>query len=252
MGKNNRKSFWTFLGTQQEKFVFSTLKQAIDHQGDIISRDPISHVKKISVNNSSYYVKIYHRNGKGLRHYFGRGRIRGEWENLLYFKQLEIPTPRLVAYGQQCKLGQFTLGALITEEIESNDLATLAQTDRSLFHNSNWLNRVMTQCAEYTKRLHDHGFVHWDLKWRNILISTTSEPNVYFFDCPLGKIQYGWLRKRGAIKDLACLDKVACVVLSRSQRLRFYKSYTQSPRLKSGQKLTIMRIVNFFAKNETL
>ena len=244
---NNRTSFWDFLGTTQDDTAFSTLEHAVELAGEIISRDPISHVKKISVNNTTYYVKIYHRNGKGLRHYLGRGRIRGEWENLLYFQQLDIPTPRLVAYGQRCKYGQFNLGALITEELKSADLAILAKTKPSLFRNSDWLNRVTDQCADYTKRLHDQGFIHWDLKWRNILVSNDAQPQVYFFDCPLGRKHYSWLRQRGITKDLACLDKVGSKVLSRTQRLNFYKSYQGVDRLNSGHKQYIMQILDFFA-----
>jgi len=250
MGKNNRTSFWTFLGTPNEKSAFHSLQTAVDQQGEIISRDPISHVKKITVNDTIYYIKIYHRNGKGARKHLGRGRIRGEWENLLYFQQLGIPTPRLIAYGHNCYLGQFKLGALITTEIKSNDLATLAKKNRELFKNKVWLSCVLSQCADYTKRLHEQGFVHWDLKWRNILVSTDPIPQVYFFDCPLGRKQYGWLQKRGIVKDLACLDKVAIKTLSRSQRLRFFKLYRGVEQLSSTDKKMVFRILSFFANEE--
>lgn len=250
MGENNRTSFWTFLGTTLEESAFNTLQAAVEQQGKIISRDPVSHVKKINVNDTTYYIKIYHRNGKGVRNHLGRGRIRGEWENLLYFQQLSIPTPRLIAYGHNCHLGQFKLGALITEEIKSNDLATLAKNHKSLFQSPTWLNHVLSQCADYTKRLHDQGFIHWDLKWRNILVSTETIPQVYFFDCPLGRKQYGWLRKRGIVKDLACLDKVALKTLSRSQRLKFFKLYLGVEQLSSTDKKMASRILCFFENEE--
>lgn len=250
MGKNNRTSFWTFLGDTNKESAFSTLKAAVEQQGEVISRDPVSYVKRVSINATIYYIKVYHRNGKGLRRHFGRGRIRGEWENLLYFQQLGIPTPRLVAYGHKCKYGQFELGALITQEIESNDLATLARNNPTLFSKKEWLDRVLTQCADYTKRLHNHGFVHWDLKWRNILVSTEEVPQVYFFDCPLGRKQFGWLRTRGRIKDLACLDKVAIKTLSRSQRLRFFKLYQNIEQLNPADKQMIFCVLRFFSNEE--
>ncbi|MEA3464783.1 MAG: lipopolysaccharide kinase InaA family protein [Thermodesulfobacteriota bacterium] len=248
MSLNNRTSFWNFVGEKTAQSAFGSIDHAIEHTGETISRDPISCVKQINVNNKTYYVKIYHRNGKGLRHYFGRGRIRGEWENLLYFAQMGIPTPRLIAYGQRCRLGQFRLGALITEEVPSHDLATLARENSPLFHDRHWLNPILSQCAYYTKRLHDQGFVHWDLKWRNILISTQEPPQVYFFDCPLGRKRYGWLQQRGIIKDLACLDKVARKTLTRSQRLRFYKLYRCVSRINAKDKKKIAQVIKFFAK----
>lgn len=250
MPLKNYVNFWNFIGTTTEKPDFESLELAIEHQGEIISRDPISYVTRINVNNTVYYVKIYQRNGKGLRHYFGRGRIRGEWENLLYFAKLGIPTPRLVAYGQRCHFGQFKLGALITAEVPSQDLATLARENSPLFHDNNWLNPIMALCADYTRRLHDQRFIHWDLKWRNILISTQQPPQVHFFDCPLGRKRYGWLHQRGIIKDLACLDKVARNVLTRSQRLRFYKLYRGVSHINSEDKKKIAHIINFFTKEQ--
>ncbi|MCD6527956.1 MAG: hypothetical protein J7K75_13295 [Desulfuromonas sp.] len=249
MDQKKRVSFWNFQGGDHEQSAFGSLDDTIHHSGEIISRDPISYVKRIRIHDTNYYVKVYKYNGKGVRRYLGRGRIRGEWENLLYFAQLGIPTPRLVGYGQKCRLGQFSLGALITEElVNAQDLGTMARDNAPQLQKHYWLDAVMSQCADYTRRLHEQGFVHWDLKWRNILVSADEQPQVYFFDCPLGRCRFGWLKRRGFIKDLACLDKVARKILTRSQRLNFYKRYSAITRLDVQHKKQIRQIVNFFAK----
>ena len=98
----------------------------------------------------------------------------------------------------------------------------------------------------HTAKLHHNGFIHNDLKWRNILVQDTTEPKVYFIDCPVGRRRFGMLRKRGIIKDLACLDKLACKQLNRTERLRFYKDYTSKRRINPQDKVLIKRAVHFF------
>nr|WP_320051332.1 lipopolysaccharide kinase InaA family protein [uncultured Desulfuromonas sp.] len=242
---------WVFLGQEDEKQSFSSLTSSLKAKGTALSKDPISYVQRVNQHNATYYVKVYSRNGKGLRHFLGRGRLQGEWENLLYFNKLGIPTPRIVAYGQSRRHGFFKVGALITAEVpDSEDLLTISRVHPEMFLNRIWLKSILRQTAEYTSRLHRHGFIHWDLKWRNILVSQQhpEQPKVYFFDCPLGKTRRGWLRNRGIIKDLACLDKVGKKVLSRSQRLRFFKYYAGVDRMETEHKNQILQIVNFFSE----
>ncbi|OQY20248.1 MAG: hypothetical protein B6I36_01925 [Desulfobacteraceae bacterium 4572_35.1] len=240
---------WVFVGTAQESVEFCSIEKILDLDGEIVSSDKISLVRKVVNDGRVYYVKIYYRNGNGLRHYLGRGRLQGEWENLFFFENIGIRIPRIVAYGQRTKYFQFRFGVLVTAEVpDSADLLTISQKNSTLLQDKIWRDSVMAQIAQFTRILHCHGFVHWDLKWRNILVSnyTTQQPLVCFFDCPLGRQRFGWLRRRGAIKDIACLDKVAKKVLSRSLRLKFYKEYVQCDKINCHIKKQVYKIVKFF------
>jgi len=240
---------WSFSGKNEERKSFSSIEDIIALDGIVVSRDKISYVKKVTHGTTNYYVKVYWRGGNGIRRFIGRGRLRGEWENLRYFTSLGIRTPRIVAYGQQAKYGMLKCGVLVTQEVsKAEDMLRLSQENSALFEDKQWLENVIVQIADYTRRLHHNGFVHWDLKWRNILVSTQSihEPYVYFFDCPLGKRRYAWLRKRGAIKDIACLDKIAKKILSDKQRMLFFNHYGGTDRLDAKQKRKIKQILNFF------
>ncbi|SHI57037.1 Lipopolysaccharide kinase (Kdo/WaaP) family protein [Malonomonas rubra DSM 5091] len=243
------KTSWTFLGEETEYNDFGSLMRTAELDGECISKDPISLVKKLTIQNTTYYIKEYTRNGKGVRHYLGRGRLQGEWENLFYFSQLGIPIPRIVAYGQQTHLGLLKVGFLVTAEVpQAWDLRALSIARPQLFSKGRWLEAVIRQTADYTRRLHQHGFVHRDLKWRNVLVSAVDHesPKVYFFDCPLGREWFGWLKQRGAIKDLACLDTIGKKVLSRSRRLYFFLQYRNVKRLSVKDKEMICRLLNFF------
>ena len=54
-------------------------------------------------------------------------------------------------------------------------------------------------------------------------------------DCPTGAFWRGPLLEHRKNKDLACLDKLGRLHLSRTQRLRFYLMYVGKPRLEAAE-----------------
>ncbi len=240
-----RGSFWHFCGNLEEDKAFAHPETCVGLPGEQITSERISNLRRVTLNSRRYYIKQYCFRGKLLRRFLGRSRAQGEWQNLEYFAALQIPITPLVAYGRH-KIGKTHLEVLVTAEVkDSRDLATLVQQEPERFADRNWTLSVMRQVADYTRRLHADNFVHWDLKWRNILVQGDVAPKVYFFDCPLGRHWYGGLQRRGAIKDLGCLDSVARLVLTRTQRLRFLLLYRREERLTSGAKRQIRQIDAF-------
>lgn len=231
--------------------VFSDLSKTFSIQGEQITRNPVGRVIKVEIDGHFYFVKLYSRGGKRLRRFLGKSRARTEWENLLYFSKLGIPTAYIVAYGQELRWGLFRRGALITEELKNTtDMAALVKAQSPLLKDKNWVMRVCRQIADFTKRLHENGFIHYDLKWRNILINNEKKPRVFFIDCPVGKKRFGPVLRRGIIKDLACLDKMAKYQLSQTDRLRFYKTYSGHNKLTRGDKRLIKKVLIFFSGRE--
>jgi len=237
--------------------LFAGLEQVFSLEGEPITHDLISRVLRVSVDGRRYYVKRYTGSGKGksairlwfgLRRWFGLQRVRAEWQNLQTFRTWGIPTATLVAYGLERRLGRFTRGALITEEIRDTlNLAEMAHAGDPRLRDRQWLAQVLRQVATITRTLHDAGFAHNDLKWRNLLVDGAAVPTVYLIDCPSGGFYRGAVLGYRIIKDLACLDKLAKTQLSRSQRLRFYLDYAQQQRLTATDRRRIRRIVGFFA-----
>jgi len=239
-----------YRGTILEQ-QFSSLDKALSAKGELASRGPIGRVTKTKVADRFYFIKRYGRGGSRLRRYIGKSRLRSEWENLLFFSHLDIPTAEIVAYGQKYRWGLFYRGALITEELKDTiDLAALAKNKSPLLKNRDWVRQVIQQVADFTKRLHDKGFIHYDLKWRNILVNNERKPQVFFIDCPVGKKCFGPMLRRGIIKDLACLDKIAKYQMSRTDRLRFYKAYSGHNRLTRRDKRLIKKVLVFFSGRE--
>lgn len=228
---------------------FGSLAAVFALQGERITSDPLSELIRIERAGVRYYVKRYSGGGKGLRRWLGRPRVKAEWQNLRHFAKWGIPTAPIVAWGLERRGGVFARGAMITRELPGTlDLAELAQRGDPRLRDGTWVRQVSAQIATATRRMHDHHFTHNDLKWRNLLVD--EEGRVFLIDCPSGSFWWGPLLRRRIVKDLACLDKVAKYVLSRSQRLRFYLQYRGRARLNDADKRRIRQIVGYFEGRE--
>ena len=234
------------LAAQQ---AFADLNRVFELKGQRVASDPLSQVLRVEVDGLRYYVKQYTAAGKGLRRWVGRPRVVAEWQNLRLFQSWGIPTAPVVGWGMQKRSGRFQRGAMITSElVGTRDLADLARQRDPRLRQFAWWNRVSLQLAAATRCMHDHGFAHNDLKWRNLLVSDAGA--LFLIDCPTGSFWWGPLLEYRIVKDLACLDKVGKYQLSRSQRLRFYLQYRGIDRLDAAGREQIARILKFFEGRE--
>ncbi|MDR1425185.1 MAG: lipopolysaccharide kinase InaA family protein [Azoarcus sp.] len=246
-------SVWRLLppyGRGETARAFASLDAVFALQGEDISHDPQSEMIRVAIGGVRYYVKRYHRAGKNpFRRWLARPRVQAEWENLLAFAAWGIPCAPVAAYGLERRLGAFVRGAVITRELAGTaDLACLARDNDPRLRLRDWLAMIVPQIAHIARTLHERGFVHNDLKWRNLLVD--DGPNLYLIDCPGGEHWFGPFLRYRIVKDLACLDKVARYALSRTWRLRFFHAYTGRARLSSADKAMIRRVLCFFEGRE--
>ena len=196
------------------------------------------------IDGTRYFIKHYRAQGFSWRQFLGASKVRTEWENLLRFRHLGISTPEPVAIGERRKLGFFDSGILVSEEIVGAiDLAALARKPNSLLHDPQWFARLCRELAIPLRRLHDTGFAHNDLNWRNVLLTLSPDLKVYFFDCPTGRRWFWPFRQFRLSKDLAHLDKMGQRYLSRTQRMRFFLTYAGHERLNAADKRLIRYVV---------
>lgn len=238
-----------------ESQAFISFSGTWDNPGAKRDGNRMSSLVTVNIGSQKYYVKKYEERGKFLRRFMGRSRVRAEWENVQRLIQMGIPTVRLVAYGEETRFMGVRKGMLVTEEIVGvTDLAGLVERGATCFARSSWIDHVIDRLSGYVRAMHRQGFVHNDLKWRNILVDFGDDTEVYIIDCPAGRKLDGFLLtpllRRGVIKDLACLDKVARQVLSRTQRLKFYLGYAGMHKLDFAHKKQIRKILAFFDGRE--
>lgn len=204
-----------------------------------------SEVVRVEIDGQQYYVKRYQAAGKGIRRFFGKPRIQREWENLLHFDEWGIPTAPLVAYGMEYRYGLFRRGAMITAAIpDSIDLLSLATNHDPRLRDRQWVAHISSQIAAITRALHAKKFIHGDLKWRNILVNENGE--IFLIDSPCGTTWSGSFLKYRIKKEIFGLDRYARRFgLSRSQRLRFFLQYLDTPRLDNQAKIWLREIMAY-------
>ncbi len=230
---------------------FRDLDSVFALTGEVLSDGSLNRMSRVEIDGRTFYVKLYFRGGKRLRRWLGQSRLQTEWLNLQRFRQWGLLCPDILAYGIQ-KYGPFFVrGALVTSAIPAAyDLAYWAKNCHFQFEQKEWLGAVSVQVAAITRTLHQKGFAHGDLKWRNLLVTQGEVPLVYCIDCPDGRFWRSPFLSYRIIKDLACLDKIAARILTKTQRLRFFLDYRQEKKLTSESKKQIKKILKFFSGRE--
>lgn len=221
---------------------FSSMDEIFKLESTIISKSPQSEIFSHTIEGKTYFVKRYFRS-KGLASWFGFSRLRVEARNQHRFKEMQIPAASVVAYGERSLLSKTLKGVLITEGIENvTELVKIAKGNPEKFQEIRWRNTIISQLAHIVATLHQNRFCHNDLHWRNILIQQkeqNAEPKIYLIDCPSGKRLWWPFLYYRKLKDLASLDKLAPIYLTRTQRLKFYLEYRQITKLSNDDKIII-------------
>ena len=232
--------------------AFSSLEAVFALEGEVVTKSGLCTVTRVMLDNRTYYIKKYQRSGEGLSVLAILSKARREWSNLLTFSQWGLPAAQLAAYGEQPRWKLPRKAVVITRGIDcAPDLAQLYKENAAELRDPQWVRAVSSQVAHATRVMHQHNFAHNDWKWRNILVrNTPNGPEMFMIDCPAGQ-RWPWpFFEYRRVKDLACLDKIANKVLSRTQRLRFYLEYCQRQRLNKEDKAVIHKITGFFKGRE--
>ena len=226
---------------------FADLDSVFTLEGEVVAADSMTRTLRVEINGRRYYIKRYAGLGKKpMRRLLATPRVQLEWQNLGHFADWGIPTARLVGHGLESRGGRFQRGALITAEIaDTTDLAWLARNNDPRLKSRRWLDGVSRQLADIARRMHERRFAHGDFKWRNLLVDKADA--LHLIDCPSGGFWWPPFLEYRIVKDLACLDKLAKLHLSRSRRLRFYLDYARKKSLDASDKSRIRSVVRFFS-----
>ena len=186
---------WVIISDdQREQEVFHSMANTLELTGEVINSNWMSRLVRAPFDDRRYYIKSYASRGRRLRKYLGRSRLRAEWENLQKFNEMGIATATVVAFGEGRDDSGYQ-GVMVTREVEgTSDLASIAASGATL-GNRDWRRTVIRRLSESVRTMHGHGFVHNDLKWRNILAELSENPRVYVIDCPQGRSLFGLFLK---------------------------------------------------------
>lgn len=172
--------------------------------------------------------------------FIGRpSKARCEFRNYAVFSRLGIPCAEAIACGERRDpLGRLRRAFILTRAVANATplIAFWRQhcADRRDPASAAMRAGLCRQLADATRRIHEAGFYHHDLVWRNILVTwqPPAEPVLWWIDCPRGMVdRWSPWRQRRRLKDLGSLDKSASKFCTPAERLRFLKRYLGKSRL---------------------
>lgn len=204
----------------------------------------------------AFFVKRYHypRWKNRLRGMlrgtlFKSSRAKSEYRTLMLMRQLGIQAVRPVAFGER-RVGRFLKSCfLITEAVPAAmSLVTFIKTFSK--HRATPLARrarveVLTSLARQVRRMHEAGFVHRDLFWRNVLIRPLPDHRFefYFLDASVGKrIRLAPRRQDSIAHDIAAMSALAPEFCSKADQLRFLLEYLDTDRLTAEDRQWLRRV----------
>ncbi|MFH1419194.1 MAG: lipopolysaccharide kinase InaA family protein [Planctomycetota bacterium] len=195
--------------------------------------------------SSSVYIKRYHypRCSDRLRGAF-RGtflkasRARSEFRALRLMRQLGIQAVRPIAFGERRVAGFVRSCFLITESVpDAMPLSSFIKTfsdcaDSDAARRGRW--EILTSLAKQVRHMHEAGFVHRDLFWRNVLIRVLPGDRFefYFLDASVGKrIRLLQRRQDSIVRDIAAMGVLTPKFCSKADQLRFLLTYLNKKHL---------------------
>jgi tRNA A-37 threonylcarbamoyl transferase component Bud32 len=227
------------------------------HEGTVLKGGTATELRRVELRDERQthilYIKKYWYPTSKLRWsgfyrgtFFGISKVRREYENLARLREWGLDAPAPVAYGEERRNRWLYRSYLVSEGVPSplpldlfirDVLPTMSAPDRRKQQ-----RELIGKLADYTRRLHEHHFVHHDYFWRNILLSGKSFARFFLIDSHKGRCWKSWAEERGRAKDLATLDSPAPWYFRRSERLRFFLAYRGHTRLTTTDK-DLLRLV---------
>jgi hypothetical protein len=179
-------------------------------------------------------------------------KARREAENYGILTRLGIRVAELIAWGEERDaVGRLRFAFIITRAIlQATTLLEFHETLKTMEPSRAKRHRalILEELAGMTRKIHEAGFFHHDLVWRNILVSSTPEGELrlYWIDCPRGAYDtWSPLRGRKRLRDLAGLDKSAVRYWRRVERARFLHLYLGKPKLAEAHKRLARAVVKY-------
>ncbi|MHC4675627.1 MAG: lipopolysaccharide kinase InaA family protein [Planctomycetota bacterium] len=157
---------------------------------------------------------------------FGRSRARFEYHRLMTLRANRVPAIKPLAIGERRVGPLLKASLLITQAVPGQSLLSFAQSNPHLAQTDR-RDMIETQ-ARQVRQMHDSGVVHGSLCWRDILVTKTEEGGFGFvFIDPgyVGRFNWPGCRRLGFMRDLAEIAATAMILCSRTDRMRFAKTY---------------------------
>lgn len=204
-------------------------------------------VTKINIKGQTFIVKEGRNDAlrASFRFWVARLRNRRSWANSNKLDLKSIPTPRGLALLEEKRLGVWMRSFLIMEYVEGAiPLRYYVQifknpSDPEVFQKKRAFISFM---ANFIRTLHQKGIYHGDLKSDNFLIKEKGENGWECLIVDTDRVYFGnRVSFPHLIKNFAQLNATIAQCLSPSNRIKFFKDYSEKNKWTRKQRKTIYR-----------
>lgn len=209
-----------------EDFVDCTDGEAVSSRGSARTRRiPVS---SNSNTDECLYLKVYRYEPLSWRTSLMRDKCSIEFQNYLSMRDAcGIPVPEVMAIGVRRSIRRLRDAFIVTRGVPAARPLDewwdcVGRKDRAA---AAW---ALQESARLVAAMHERGFSHIDLQWRNILVSRSDsgESKLYLLDSTRGGMRsWSVRREHGRIRDLSSLAKGAVGRLTRTDQLRWLCRY---------------------------
>jgi hypothetical protein len=218
--------------------------------GELVRESGTTRTRRIQLDEGSgpraYFLKTYRpdaRRGWGLLH---RDKAAIEVRNYgLMRDRGGLDVPEVVALGRSTRFGRLVAAFILTRGLDGAspldawfDKARPGPAERQA---------LGSLVARLARRMHDVGFAHIDLQWRNLLLVETrgGARRIIVLDCPRGGLRrWPVFREHGRLRDLSSLHKAARGRLTAREQLRWLKDYLCVRRLRPEHRQLVRTILH--------
>ncbi len=210
-----------------------------------VPSSPFAEVARFEYEGGQYYHKRYLERGwlETVKAWAFGSRAERAWRGGHLLEENAFATPQMLVAGWR-GAGCFTVtravteGAKLGQYVQGLGIQADPRAQRALRTVAEELGRVVG-------RMHARGIVHGDLRWGNILVVEEKPgcPKFVFLDNERTR-RYGRTPGRKVLKNLVQLNFVPDGLLSRTQRMRFWRAYrAEHGTLRGEPKQWIRRVV---------
>lgn len=188
-----------------------------------VSSSPYASVNRFGHRGELYYHKRYLRRGslEQIKALVFGSRAERAWRGGCLLQDCGLGVPETVVAGWRYS-DCFTVTRAITEEWRLGQYVQRmhATADRRA------RCRIAMELGRTVGKMHRQGIAHGDLRWGNILVleGDTGGIELVFLDNERTR-RYRRLSRREVLKNLVQLNMVPSGLLSRTDRLRFWRAY---------------------------
>lgn len=181
-----------------------------------------------------------------------RSAVRRAFETGRDFLRHRIATPEPLFFvdARAGQGQQYLLTASISDSVTVTEFFDVRWPMIAIEDRQQWLHQGLWRLARQIRRMHDCRYDHRDLKFDNILVSTSLSGQSWFLDLDAVR-RWPWLPRERSVQNIARLNvsSLSRPEICRTDRLRFLKHYL-GPDLQADWKWWWRKIANRTLKKQ--